>query len=357
MDKSKNKILYLEFIRIISILFVIYNHTGIYGFFMFSVRKPSTIMFWIYLFFSILCKFAVPVFFMISGILLLRKDYNMKQYITKIIRFLIIIFVFSLIYHLFDLHNNNLDFYLRVFLKKLITCNFSSHFWYLYMYLFLLLSHPFLRIISKELNSNLFNYLIVLVIILNGFVPTLTYALFKQQLSYCYLLTPLWCTNIIFLYPLLGYYIENKLDIKKKNLLYLWIVNISCIVFSMFMTYFGYRVTGILNEGSSQMFHNSFVCVNAVTIFITLKYFFEHIKINKILLFISNLGKYVFGIYILHLLMKRFPSYEIILDYVLDNNFNGILITLTICLYMFIYSFVITYVLSKIPIIKKLVGF
>ena len=55
--------------------------------------------------------------------------------------------------------------------------------------------------------------------------------------------------------------------------------------------------------------------------------------------------------------MKRFPSYEIILNYVLDNNFNGILITLTICLYMFIYSFVITYVLSKIPIIKKLVGF
>ena len=70
--KPKRKI-YLDFLRIIAIFMVLFNHTGTSGFVLFTVTQRSA-LYPFYLFNAILIKIAVPLFFMISGVLLLGKN-------------------------------------------------------------------------------------------------------------------------------------------------------------------------------------------------------------------------------------------------------------------------------------------
>ena len=65
---AKKRLLSLDFMRIFAILLVIFNHTDNRGFYRFLTDDPGTFLYWFNLFFSILCKAAVPLFFMISDI-------------------------------------------------------------------------------------------------------------------------------------------------------------------------------------------------------------------------------------------------------------------------------------------------
>lgn len=72
--KSKGKRrLDIECMRILAAFFVIFNHTETTGFFLFSYYDTHGIRYWLYLFISIFCKFSVPLFFMISGALMLNR--------------------------------------------------------------------------------------------------------------------------------------------------------------------------------------------------------------------------------------------------------------------------------------------
>ena len=75
---KKKKLLYIEFLRAAAIFFVIFNHTATEGFLLFTKYPTDNIQYWLYLAISIFCKFAVPVYFMISGALLLGKDEPLK---------------------------------------------------------------------------------------------------------------------------------------------------------------------------------------------------------------------------------------------------------------------------------------
>ena len=63
---TKGKKIYIEVLRCIAIFFVIFNHTEEYGFDLYK-ETAETWPYIIYLTISILCKAAVPIFFMISG--------------------------------------------------------------------------------------------------------------------------------------------------------------------------------------------------------------------------------------------------------------------------------------------------
>ena len=60
--EKKEKRIYFEVMRIVACFFVIFNHTSVNGYFLFSTREPGSAHFWIELFVSVFCKFAVPLF-------------------------------------------------------------------------------------------------------------------------------------------------------------------------------------------------------------------------------------------------------------------------------------------------------
>ena len=65
--------------RIIAAFFVIFNHTSSVGHFLFSRYSDHSIQYWPYMLIAAFCHFSVPLFFMISGALLLGRDDEMRQ--------------------------------------------------------------------------------------------------------------------------------------------------------------------------------------------------------------------------------------------------------------------------------------
>ena len=79
IQDNRRTLLHIELIRIIAAYFVIFDHTGKRGFFVFSVYERGSLQYWVYMILSIFCKILVPLFFMIAGALLLKKVIELKE--------------------------------------------------------------------------------------------------------------------------------------------------------------------------------------------------------------------------------------------------------------------------------------
>lgn len=356
---QKPKLLYLEAMRILAIFFVIFNHTGNNGYFLFSQRPVGSIQFWFYLVLSVFCKFSVALFFAISGALILGKDESISVLWKKrILKMIVILIIISLIYYLDTIIEHSLKFDLKYFIVQLYSSILKEHLWYIYAYIAYLISLPFLRAIVKSLEVKYYYYMMVIVIFFNSLLPSIEYLLFNgaYKLSNNFSGKISWIATSIIFYPCIGYFLQNKLDfekINKKIILLLWIVNAGGILLSCYLTYKMYLNTGTY----PQTFHNTFVPLNCITIFITVKYLFTRITLPKFAerIFLS-LGKCTFGIYLIHLLILRKPFMTNILDKLLSFGLNNMIAILIVCLLTTLICYLITAILLKIPILKKLVG-
>lgn len=360
-DGSQNKIIYLEVLRIIAVFFVIFNHTGTDGFFLFSQRPADTFAFWLYLFVSVFCKFSVPIFLGISGALMLnRENEAISRWIKRIVYMVIILFVYSFGYYICSACiNSDKVFSFSEFFKLLYSSNISDHLWYLYLYIAFLLSLPFLRALVKKLDNRYFIYLIALAIVFNGIIPCAEYILNRGSVVLNSNIKVSWVINSIVLYPCIGYYIHHRLRTENvtKWIPFLWVVNIITILISCLMTLYQGEVTGVLSEAESQTFFSSFRVINCLTIFLTVKLFIEKHSVPDLLkTIIISLGKCTFGIYLLHILIRKSPLYTIILEKLKEANINDMISIIIVCIVIMAVSYLITVILSKIPYIKKLVG-
>ena len=118
MEKIQRKKMYIEFIRIIAGFFVIFNHTRERGFFLFASYPENSIQYWLYLFLSVFCKFSVPMFFAISGALLLSKDEPIKElYKKRVLKMVLVLLLFSFLYYLRSILDNLSAFSLKHFIE------------------------------------------------------------------------------------------------------------------------------------------------------------------------------------------------------------------------------------------------
>ena len=193
-------------------------------------------------------------------------------------------------------------------------------------------------------------------LIFDGIIPIINFLIFKEELTFYRLLTPIWALNIVFIYPIVGYYLDNKIDLSQhqKRIIPLWIINIILIIITCLMTKYHANIIHVLSEKTSQIFYNNFVIINAITIFLTIKYLTPNNKFNSIL---AKTGKYTFGIYLFHILVMKTPYFNDFITHLKDINLNTGLIALIMCLTTYIISFIITFAISNIPFLKKLVGF
>lgn len=144
------KKIYIEALRIFALFWVIYNHTSIYSWTLFSnndisMVKAETILNW---FLFVFCKISVPLFLMISGALLLGRDEPLRTNAKRIRRIVMLILVngaancvyFLHIHHEYahDIHN------IWDFIKELYSgTNLCTY--YLWLYLGFLIALPILQ--------------------------------------------------------------------------------------------------------------------------------------------------------------------------------------------------------------------
>lgn len=101
-DSSTNKIVYLEAIRLFAILCVMFTHSGPRGSNYYQYTDSLICYIWS-LSLELLSDIGVPLFLMVSGVLLLKKEEPLKLVYTKRLpRMVIVLLVFSFIRYLYE---------------------------------------------------------------------------------------------------------------------------------------------------------------------------------------------------------------------------------------------------------------
>lgn len=360
MKTEKKRDLSLEVMRIIAMFAVIFNHTQLRGYFLFADCRIGSAAFWIYMAMSILDKFAVPLYFMISGALLLGRDEDLKTIFKKRISgTALTLLIISAVYYTIDILNGQIKFkgaetFLDFFIK-LLGGNVKFHLWFMYSYIIFLLMLPFLRRVVRGLGKKEYRYLFILSFSIMVFKPVFEYTLFSGH-SLHYTFSLLETNNIVF--PILGYYLYHVADIsrlKKRWLALAWGINLAVTVLACVLNFLRIQKTGKMDEEHAQQFHRMFIMINASTVFITVKRLMPEVKNKLIGGFISTWGGCMFGVYLFHpMVMKEVHMAEF------WNNLsvsipNQMAATLIFCLVVFLVCSLLTFILKLIPFVKKLI--
>ena len=360
LENKKSKLIHIELLRIIAVILVIFNHTGPNGYFLFSFYPFATRPYFIYMIFTVISKIDVPLFLMLTGALLLRKDMEPKKIIQKIVRMLIVLLIFTAIFYI-RLHILKysdtftiIDFFIRLYKGDIII-----PYWYIYAYISFLLAFPFLRAMVKSLPEKAYKYLIALAIIFVGILPCVEYRLFQGEVTLNQYGKVGWLFTNIVLFPLIGYYLENIIDIlkvNKKNLLIACSVVLLGIAISCYMTYYKHRITGICTEIETQDFLDLFTVPICIAVFLLIKCWCNKVTfpnwINKIII---SIGSCSFGIYLLHMAVIESKFISNLLNQLTNVlGFNCMISIWLLCLLTMTICYVITFVLKLIPGIKKL---
>ena len=360
---NKRNIIYIDILRILSIFVAIFAHTSEDGYFLFAKYANNSMHFWFYLFIAIGCRFCIPVFFGISGILLLGKEESLKKLWTKrIIPMFLIFIVISFLYYIeyllrstdgiqaFSLHDFLITFYCGVHKAQL---------WYLGEYIIFLICIPFLRALVKSLEAKYYYYLLAIAVIFK-LLPIIEYILWNGNYTLYYQFKPTWLLSNVVLFPLTGYFLHNYVNNTqiKKILAPTWILYFVVTVLSCYATYILGINLGQYSEATSQYFFDNTTIVSAFVVFITFKYLCSFTNFRPVISsFISLLGKLTFGTYLLHFFLLDINFIRNILYKFQAGAINDLFASLVYSFIILILSYLSSYIISKIPFIKKIIGF
>lgn len=326
------RILWIDVLRIIGMVGVMLIHVADNTLNTFGLAGTAGLLF------TIICKlsyFAIPLFVMISGMLLLDKDIDYKKIFFKYIRRMLIVLIlfggfFAFLEEFFVTRTINSKLFINI-IKRIIAGDLWAHMWYIYLIIALYLITPILNKWIKNTSEKeqlIFMWLLyILTILFNelGFNTA-----FYVPIS----------TGFVFIY-LLGNYLSNK-TLSKKIEIVLYILGITSFIAVALLTYF--------HTGSNFIGYTQTLCITiAASLFYLLK---NKIITNNNLLskIICSLGECSFGIYIIHQLFINIIYKVLKIKYILNNPYIGIIIyTLVILL----ISYIVVYILRKIKLVRK----
>lgn len=347
--KNTNKKIHIEILRCIAIFFVIFNHTETRGFQLYTITNNNIFRI-AYLIIAIMCKMAVPIFFMISGALLLNKEENIKTlYKKRIARIIIVIFVASFMQYLYKIRHDFTGFNMLTFIKTIYTKNITIPYWFLYSYLGFLILLPFLRNLVKNMRREHYYYLFAIYIIYKIIEPVI-----KQNFNVdinvnleCVLLE----INIIC--PILGHFCENTLDIRKiskKIVVFATIALVVILSVGVILTISEVERTG---NGKVQIYL-SYGCVFVAmyTYILIKRIFYKRQLPNWINNIIITIGGCSFGIYLMEVNLRDIMFGKVMLKLTPFIKTMPACIVSIVC--MICMGTVITMILKKIPLCKKL---
>ena len=194
-----------DVLRCIAILFVLINHRDIYSYFLnFDVWNIKYV---ISMIISIFCKSACPIFFMISGALLLGKEETYYTiFVHRICRILSAMVLFSIVYIICNQGTIEM-------LGGLLLRNSN---WYLYAYLAFLIMLPFFRSMVQGMDKVKFRIFLVLVAVFYAMPVFISSGILGNLTLFC---APWASSSWHIVFPILGYYYThwNELEVGEKE--------------------------------------------------------------------------------------------------------------------------------------------
>jgi surface polysaccharide O-acyltransferase-like enzyme len=337
VSMSKNRIFYYDLLRAFAIIAVIMCHVDPF----FGVWQEPGIKFILHSIFHGIGLIGVPIFLMLSGALLLNRDYDLSYFIKRrfsrifppAIFWMAVILLCGFFYFRWD----------NGYLWNIFIGN-GSIMWYFWILIGIYLAIPIINSFIKEYELKGVEYFLVIwfaIIILKTFQLWPLFPPFEMNTNFE--------LNIFvgFMgYLLLGYYLVNK-DFRLNN----WLMAaIGTVILILSLGAYVYMDTNGINMGP--LYQNVTNVLMAVGMLLMVKYIdrvglFENIESRPIGKAIISISVCSYGMYFAHFLIVNYLSQ-------FDIHSNKFVIVML--LIVIVSSWVVTYVLSKIPYLKTFSG-
>ncbi len=291
-ENSRSNIVWIDNARAISSILVIATH--MLGPWVYQINQFGNVnRFFILTFFTI-SKLCTPTFLMISGALLIQKDYSdLTQHKRRVKRLFSSFVLWSLLYLIFYTFLNiykgehyTLKSY-ALFLKESALQGSAYHLWFMYLIIGIYLSMPLLSILCKKISKNqliIFFVIWGITLITNLFVE---FNSIGDFISSC-----IGYLGYLFVGSLIN---KNKLN-EKIRIRYASIIFLVGVVSTLYLAYHQFSETQAV---SAKTFHRLNVNIAFVTIgfFMMIK---SYMYKNE---FIKSISKHSLGIYYIHLFL------------------------------------------------------
>ena len=341
-----DRIVYLDFLKLISIIGVIIIHVTSIGYLESDINSTYIIS----VAYNSLFRWSVPIFFMVSGCLFLRKNKEinfsimLKKYIPKLI---IALVIFGAIYSLLDMYIYN-SFSIKgliMIVWNVFSNNTGYHLWFLYALISIYLMIPVFRLIVSNLTQKQLLFVILVWMILSLLPNQFNSLMSSMNLNlgfdwYCSILCS-WGG-----YVLLGYYLNEygfKTGIERLIVIFGLCSLLVCAGLNIFFT---------LNKDAVfdafTLPNGLTTCFAATSIFLLFKNLKIPQNVNRC---ISKVGQDVYGIYLIHVLINSliFKIFNFNLDFI------PVIISIPIFTVIeFIISIIIVKVITLIKPIRKI---
>ena len=360
--KTKKRIIYLDYLRVIGIFGVLLNHISTNWISGVSLNSLIAI------FYNSVGRVGVPIFLMLTGVLLLNnklpiKDFIKRRYPRVIIPFLFWMGLFIL-YRFFVLDPSLLS---QNPMRTAIVSFFTSR-WYVWMILGVYLIIPIFASFIKGTKLEGVKYFLIIWFITTTLCTLSTIFGF----SLYYLDLAIFSGPIGFL--MLGYYLHNKeinMSPKKIVIISLFVF----ILFTLFKTYIAYYDLSLSHSFKYYIFtveshleNDPISIIQVAALFLIVKYLpmvqsgicgkiTKFGNKEKILLLIISISQASYGIYLCH----YFITYTVIkimgMYNIAFSSIPSIIVVpiATICVLLLSYG--IMMILNKVPVINKLTGY
>lgn len=335
----------LRFFATVSVIFL-HVTAGILN----QYKSVSSFVWWTGNIYDSLVRFCVPAFLMLTGALMLNKNYELNYFLKKKFLRIVLPFIFwSMVYISFALNNKLLQrpemsfFEIIKWCFNLFKSGSSVHLWYIYMiigiYLFIPIINKWIQNASeKEVLYFLFIWILTIIFDLPFFSK------FRINIDLTYFAGFLG-------YLILGYYLsvkKFKYSTAKIRFIAMLLIFVG-VSTTIFGTYFLTKRDGIFND----CFYNYLsigVLISSVGFFIFIKY----LNIFKLffLRIINFISKFSYGIYLVHILVLNFLD-TLCINYKFIEPVFAIPLTTLVCLFI---SSMIVYLVNSFPFGKYISG-
>ncbi len=274
----------LEYLRVFSCFMVILGHIA--NWYMREYPNLPIDSYVCALAFNGICRVSVPIFFMISGALLLEKPINLKKSINRTSNMLLKTVIWTLIYIVwgFLYLNEKYNF------QEMFATPVRVHFWFMFVMVGIYATVPFWQKLVSDAPKELLQYFSILFIA----ISVIDFILKSNNMGVAYEI-PLVGNCCYVCYFIMGYVIRHYIDeIKIKKWISLLII-IGCVIVTDSFTFLYTKKLGVHFEAFSG-FQSVFIGLSAMSVFYLV------LKMNNLkqCTFITIISKHSFSIYMTH---------------------------------------------------------
>ncbi|MBQ3567209.1 MAG: acyltransferase [Oscillospiraceae bacterium] len=360
--KASRRIYYIDLARFIAIISITLNHAvsrsfDIYGDNLAEFNELPVYMTIIKCVTYVFSRIGVPLFLMISGALMLPRDYTQPEKIKGFVKgnwlnlfitteiWLVIMFWFLNMTHGSDLRTHGLGRALFSFVENQLFVNQTTFpsMWYMPMILCVYLMIPIISVAVNKIDRKYFILPLAIAVVSGMIVPTFNAGL-EAAGSYRSVDFALSITDLfsVYLIPLvMGYFVSQGVLKKLSNIVVITVSATSFILVCAFQ--FWIYTTG---SNYSVRYESLGLLICSVFLFEALRRIKNSTGTHKI---VTEISKISFAIYFLHIIIMTVLQ-KVLYEFPIDNKLIALII---LEVGSFIGSIIIIEILKKIPVIKK----